>query len=342
MSKKGNIPGVTAPGKEQMNNDISIVNPDKIIQQEDGIIVLIHENEPYVYWLSLYQVLGLQPDHAHQIIKKLTYGKHYISFTRSEIKGEITSIDDLSILPIVKLYHFLTAEGYNRAIMEISTGHMDDPEIAARIEEKKDDIASVYTRYQKGEVLSIALDKANIETPMISGKAAAIVSDCFDIAKAIHEHFGVDKTVATVHLLNGYKPEMVQAGHSGNIEPIVQLLPSPSYDLDEAYLTATAIGSIIGLSNRVVNKLLKDWGYQTEKTRIGSDGRSKPDGWKPTELGFPHGDWKMNSDGHNGGKLYLGVQWRWKASILKVFEERMGLTLNSNQSKLLEMTDHDL
>lgn len=167
-------------------------------------------------------------------------------------------------------------------------------------------------------------------------KASVIVTDCFEIAETIHAHFGVDKTIASVHLLNGYKPEMIQAGHSGNIEPIIQLLPIPAYDEDEAYLTATAIGSIVGLSNRVVNRLLKEWGYQVEKTRVSSDGKIKPDGWQPTPLGFSHGGWKMNSDGHNGGKLYVGVQWRWKASILRVFEEKMGIELQQTQSTLFE------
>lgn len=312
------------------NFNVEIINADN----EDGLIGLVINGTPYMFWLFIYKSLGLSPQHARKILLSLEEGKHYVSFSKSKL-NEICDTLNVTFIPNVSRAYFLTEEGLNRAIMEIETSRMDNQEIANKINDLKNQMAHIFARYQRGEILSLALDKANIDPTAISGKAAIIVSDCFDIAKAINEHFGVDKTVATVHLLNGYKPEMIQAGHSGNIEPIVQLLPI-SVDEDEAYLTATAIGDIVGLSNRTVNKTLKEWGYHIEKTRIGSSGKMKPDGWKPTTKGFPEGGWKINSDGHNGGKLYVGVQWRWKASILKVFEERMGLTLNTGQSKLIE------
>jgi hypothetical protein len=185
--------------------------------------------------------------------------------------------------------------------------------------------------FRNGEVVHISQIESESHSPLIADRAYPIISDCFDIAGAIHKHFGVDKSIATIHLLNGYKPEIIQSGHSGNIEPILQLLPPPAVDPDEAYLNATTIGRIYGLSNRTVNNLLQQWGYQVAKTRVSSDGSIKPDGWKPTTLGYPHGSWKMNSDGHNGGKMYVGVQWRWKASILEIFDTKLGIVRDPNQ-----------
>ena len=52
-----------------------------------------------------------------------------------------------------KFYHFLTDEGYNRTVLEVNTSGMKDREIAARIEQRKDEMAAVFTKYKRGELL---------------------------------------------------------------------------------------------------------------------------------------------------------------------------------------------
>lgn len=211
----------------------------------------------------------------------------------------------------------------------LNASRMKNPAAQEMVRQFKRAFPELMKMFRKCELVHISQIESHVS--QITGKASPIVGDCFEIADMMHKTFGIDKSIASVHLLNGYRPDLIKAGHSGNIEPILQLLPPPKVKEDEAYLTATTIGRILKISNRTVNQLLHDWEYHIPNKRFGSDGTVKPSGWKPTALGFQHGDWKMNSDGHYGGKMYVGIQWRWKESILQVFEKKLGLNLDPQQ-----------
>lgn len=129
-------------------------------QTDDNLTGIVIDGTPCLYWLRVYQALGLERHHAQKVVSRLTEGLHYRKFSKEEIL--LLSGTGNTVLPVdyrAKSFVFLTAEGYNRAIMEISTGYMGDPVIAAAIDRKKDEIANIYTRYQRGEVLSLAADQ---------------------------------------------------------------------------------------------------------------------------------------------------------------------------------------
>ncbi len=144
-------------------------------QTDDNLTGLIIDGTPYLYWLRVYQALGLERHHAQKVVSRLTEGLHYRKFSKEEIL--LLSGTGNTVLPVdyrAKSFVFLTAEGYNRAIIEIRTCEMDDQEIAEAIDAKKDHIANIYTRYQSGEVLSLAADQ---NSALPGDVAPAIVED---------------------------------------------------------------------------------------------------------------------------------------------------------------------
>lgn len=141
-----------------MNN----VEIEKITSEilEDSLTGIIVDGVPHLYWKEIYQNLGIKRNHAYGIIKRLEKGKHFIEFSVSELKDIYIRVHKPCTLSPTSRYVFLTAEGYHRAIIEIQTGYMDDPLIIQEINRKKDHIAYVYTKYQRGEL-------EQIETPVI-------------------------------------------------------------------------------------------------------------------------------------------------------------------------------
>lgn len=132
---------------------IEVINPDTT----EGLFGIVLENIPYLYWLQVYKELGLTPNHARKVLERLTPGTHYISFLKSEFKQKYPTVyKSYTLDKRASSVVFLTAEGYHRAIIEIQTGYMDNPFIADLINQKKDHIAHIYTRYQRGELQQIA------------------------------------------------------------------------------------------------------------------------------------------------------------------------------------------
>jgi len=222
--------------------EVEVITAEVFEDNYSGVII---DGTPYLYWYQIYSSLGLSVDHAGVILKKLTPVKHFISFTRAEIKEIFLSTDDLSVLPAVRMYHFLTAEGLNRAIMEISTGHMNNSVVAAAIDAKKDHIASIYTRYQKGEVLSKAYD----ETPALPGEVATSdpVADAekkirlYNTARKIAISLGADRRSANIVMIEKIKEECPDVHPFMAMIPLGEVQDAP----DDAVLTRQEVSGIL-------------------------------------------------------------------------------------------------
>lgn len=127
-----------------------------INEGEDNLTGIVIDGVPYVYWLQVYRVLELTRTHSYNLIKRLEEGKHFIRFSKKEFNEKCPTVHvTATVNSRVSALFFITEEGYHRAIMEISTGHMINQEIAADINAKKDHMANIYIRYRRGEVLSI-------------------------------------------------------------------------------------------------------------------------------------------------------------------------------------------
>lgn len=235
---------------------IEIIN----VQTEDNLTGIVIDDVPHLYWLRIYQAIGLNADHAGMVLKRLTPGKHYVTFTRSEIKAIFTSIDDLSILPAVRSYHFLTVEGYNRAIMEISTGYMNNPEIAAAIDAKKDKMASIFTRYEQGEVLSIADEKAALvgEVAHTNGVALADAKiSLYNNARKIAISLGADRRSANIVMIEKIKEECP------DVHPFMAMIPQGDVKdaPEDAVLTRQEVADILKIDLNVLEERVVTVGW---------------------------------------------------------------------------------
>ena len=283
-------------------------------QTEDNLTGIVIEGNPYLYWLRVYKALGLTPNHARKVIERLEEGTHFISFSRTDFKEKYptvyksyTVIDTRASSVI-----FLTPEGYNRAIMEISTGYMDDPVVAAAIDQKKDEIANIYTRYQSGEVLSKAMD----DKPALPGEAhleyapvAVVLKDQLAIADLMIAR-NVEPAIA--HNIAFSNTEEIT--HCGDVltpwRPLIQADPFLS---EPALLTPRDIGMELGgMSAISINKILVKLGFQK---KIGSE-------WTPTQSGKIYAKFVPQEIQHNRGVM-RHMQLKWVPAVVEKIREKM-------------------
>lgn len=282
-------------------------------QTDDNLTGLVIDGKPHLYWLRVYKALGIRKDHAYQILARLTEGVHYRKFTREEITQLSGSVDVLSTVDYrAKTCYFVTNEGYNRAIMEISTGHMSDPVIAAAIDRKKDEIANIYTRYQQGEVLSKAMD----EKPALPGEVsleyapvATVLEDQLAIAKIMIGE-GVEPAVARSMAFH-VTEEITHCGDA--LTPWRPLIQADPFLSEPAILTPTDIGKELGgMTGRTVNQILLKLGYQK---KIGSE-------WAPTQSGKIYARFVPQEIQHNRGVM-RHMQLKWVPAVVEKIREKM-------------------
>jgi hypothetical protein len=307
-------------------------------QTEDNLTGIVIDGVPHLYWFSIYRALGLKQDHASRVLEHLIKGKHYISFTRSEIKEIFKGNDTVSLLPPVRTYHFLTSEGFNRAIMEIRTSEMKNQEIAAAIEKKKDQMANIYSRYQQGEVLSIAVDTLKEELPG-NVKASDIIDENLAIANSFIKyacpHLKIDPGLVTSACLSHAEQVIQNRGGEVDLSHLKGIIPRLLPGVP-ATLTATSIGEYFSISKFKINEILERLGYHTHSYRSGSSGNHKE--WSPTPKGELHGEWKPITKGHHTGSIYSSYKWYWKESIIRELREHLfGEKVHTGQATLPEV-----
>lgn len=280
-------------------------------QTEDNLTGLVIEGVPHLYWLGLYKALELSQDHAVKVIQKLTKGKHYVSYSRSEIKEIFSGNAVLSLLPAVRSYHFLTEEGYSRAIMEISTGHMNNRDVAAAIDRKKDEIANIYARYQQGEVLSKSTEHPALpgDAPEAYAPVAVVLEDQLAVARIMIGE-GVEPAIARSMAFH-VTEEITRCGDA--LTPWRPLIQADPFLAEPAILTPTDIGKELGgMTGRTVNQILVKLGYQK---KVGSE-------WTPTQSGKIYARFVPQEIQHNRGVL-RHMQLRWLPAVIEKIREKM-------------------
>lgn len=275
-------------------------------QTEDNLTGIIIDGVPHLYWLRVYQALGLKKEHGPKIIARLTEGIHYRKFTNSEFVEQFPTVAKTATVYIgAKSFVFLTAEGYHRAIMEISTGHMNNPEVAAAIDAKKDEMASIYTRYQQGEVLS----KAD-EHPALTGE---VQSDYAPVAVVLEDQMAIAKVMVGI----GVEPAIANAmafsvteeiTHCGDtLTPWKNLIQTDPLMQEPGTLTPTDIGKALGgMSAIEVNQTLVKLGYQI---KVGKE-------WTPTYSGKLYARYVPQEIKHHSG-IKRHMQLKWLPSIVE-------------------------
>lgn len=283
-------------------------------QTEDNLTGIIIDGVPYLYWLRVYKALGITKAHAVEVIKRLSEGVHYRKFTKEEIQLLSGTVNvSLTVDPRARMFYFLTSEGYHRAIMEISTGHMNNPEVAAAIDAKKDHMASIYTRYQKGETLSLAADTAKAELPeeVQSGyvPVAVVLEDQLAIADLMIAR-NIEPAIAK-RIAFTTTEEITKCGNA--ITPWKNLIYTDPSVQEPATLTPTDIGMELGgLSPRSINKILVKLDYQI---KIGGE-------WSPTKSGLPYAKFVPQEIQHKSG-VKRHMQLKWGPGIVDVIRKEL-------------------
>lgn len=144
-------------------------------------LYLIADGEPLAFWTHAYQNLEMTKGHAGRVKGRLEDGKHVIRITNSELKRFGPRVYEACTVDyITDFYYFLTDEGYNRTILEVKTSGMKDKGVAARIEQRKDEMASVFTKFKRGEL-------SHVDSPPIINKIAEKRKDGTDLSKQVRK-----------------------------------------------------------------------------------------------------------------------------------------------------------
>jgi hypothetical protein len=312
---------------KRIDHDISELKLDIIDSTgiNTGRKIIIKDGVPHVYWLDLYRELGLSQQHAAKVIKKLTEGKHYIHLTRLQIRDIIDS-NNGTVLPSVVAYYFINPDGWNRALMEIETDSMLNRAVANYIEVVKDQMASLFTRYEQGEVLSKELDTTGSEIKLDSPEAS-ITNKHLAIANSFIRYacpyLKIDPGMVISASISHSEQEIQRKGGEADLSYLKGMIPRMIGDAP-ATLNPTQIGqSLGGMSAPTVNNILEQNGYQTfDMVTSKTSGRTRKD-WKPTEKGEPYGEWKPVTKGHRNGSVHHEYRWYWKSDIIRVLRETL-------------------
>lgn len=292
------------------DSEIQVINA----QTEDNLTGLVINGKPYLYWLRVYKAFGLVSSHARKVIERLDEGKHFISFSRSEFKEKYPTVStvDTVIDNRASRIIFLTAEGYHRAILEIRTCEMNDKDIAAAIDEKKDRMANIYTRYQQGEVLSKATER-----PALPGEVAQPANEIalaeaklryYNTAKKIAISMGADRRSTNIVMIEKIKEEFP------DIHPFMAMIPDEkvSNNPDDAILTRQEVSGILKTDLQTLEERIVNVGWVTKSMY----------GWLLT----PKGTKYLKQDPHIGEKrTWYDIRFGLDAIQLlkREFEQRL-------------------
>lgn len=290
------------------DSQIQIITP----QTDDNLTGIVIDGKPHLYWLRVYKALGIRKEHAPKIISRLTEGIHYLKFSKEEfalLSGTVAKLATVDYR--AKYYYFITEEGMNRAIIEIRTEYMDDKDIAAAIDRKKDEIAHIYTRYQQGETLSKATEHpALLGAPTEAyAPVAVVLEDQLAIARIMIGE-GVEPAVARSMAFH-VTEEITHCGDA--LTPWRPLIQADPFMAEPAILTPTDIGKELGgMTGRTVNQILVKLGYQK---KIGTE-------WTPTQSGKIFARFVPQEIQHNKGML-RHMQLKWLPVVVEKIREKM-------------------
>jgi hypothetical protein len=144
----------TSEGKSVPKWDIVEIRLETL---KDGSVqgYLIGDGVPYPFWTHAYKNLEMTAAHAGKVKERLTETKHFISIPKDEMLKIYPIINDaLTIKFKPHEYVFLTEEGQERVLLEVNTSGMKNKDVAARINQRKDEMVSIFVKFRRGELVS--------------------------------------------------------------------------------------------------------------------------------------------------------------------------------------------
>lgn len=272
---------------------------------------LIADGEPLAFWTHAYQNLEMTKGHASRVKNRLEKLNVLVKVSISELKGFYPWVYAACTQNYISdFYYFLDREGYNRLVIEVDTAGMKDREIAARIEERKDKMVNIFTRYEKGEVLSLKGDVPKRKGLFVP--SAGILRDRLRQVDTYVKCTHCSRKEAILICLKIADEDHKRLGGSG-FEPLIahaESMPDDEKHLQPAkpglYINVTKIGKLLGVTGQKVNKGLDTLGYQ----------KSSGSEHMPTEIGTPYSRWEevkiTKDDGTSISKYHL----IWSADIV--------------------------
>jgi hypothetical protein len=289
-----------------LDTEVEVINA----QTEENLTGVVIEGIPYLYWLRVYKAFGISKTHAVWVMKRLTEGIHYKKFTREQFAQlSITVQVNSTVDNRARAFYFLTKEGMNRALIEIDTNRMIDPKAVEKVNEIRDKIANIYTRYQRGETLSIADEHPALPGQVEYAPVSVVLEDQMAIARIMIGE-GVEPGIAKAM---AFAVTENLTGCGDTLTPWRNLIRADPTMVEPALLNPTDIGNDIGgLSPNTVNKLLVRFGFQN---KIGKE-------WVPTQFGKMYARFVPQEIKHNRG-MVRKMQLKWLPSIVEKIRERM-------------------
>lgn len=279
-------------------------------QTDDNLTGIVIDGVPHLYWLRVYKSFGITSDHAAKVIKRLTPGTHYLKFTKEQYARLSGTAATVAVVDMrATTFYFLTAEGFNRALIEIDTEYMSDPDIIDLINAKRDDMARIYARYQSGETLSLATD----QTPALPGEIAPDPEKqirLYNTARKIAISLGADRRAINLVMIEKIKDECPE------VYPFMAMIPQEkvSDNPDDAVLTRQEVSGILKVELPTLEDRIINVGWVT-KTALG---------WLLT----PKGTKYLKPDPHAGNKrVWYDIRFGLEAiRLLKQEFEQQVLT----------------
>lgn len=313
--------------KESLDVEFELYEPIIVVSNSFEVHGVTSSIGGLICYTDFYQKLGLNRQSAHKVINRLVNGKHYVTISIAELQTKYPCVyESWTHLKKVSLFYLLTEEGFSRFVIEVELGKIRTPHVVENLLRIRDEMAQVYVQYRRGELIQ------NIYPQIHQGYVpiSPVIEDHFEQARIICKNCDRDIGAVQAAMMAQASRVLKSMGHDGDLTHVNQFLAPVKEDYFYAYLTATMIGEKVGLSNRTINRLLEEWGYHFH-TYIEKK-EKKEIRWEPTELGKPHGGWHLDAYGKDNASLHNKSTWFWKESILKVFEEKLGINLPPDQT----------
>ena len=209
---------------------------------------------PYLLWTHVYQNLEMTRQHARKLVLGLKEGTQVILISNEQMNALNTRVNGAFTLGFsTPVYYFVTAEGFNRALMEVDTSGMKDKKIAAAIEKRKNEMAKVFTEYQNG-TLALPEGKRSRtgKKPELSFvQITPVLKDYIAAGRSL----GLDKR--TVYLKAIELTERKTGEDLSTYKDEIPVLPATKRG---ALYTSTAVAEKFGKGKHAANKFMEDNG----------------------------------------------------------------------------------
>lgn len=266
---------------------------------------------PYMLWTHVYQNLEMTRQHARKIVSGLKEGTQVISISNEQMNALNTRVNGAFTLGFsTPVYYFVTAEGFNRAIMEVDTSGMKDKKIAAAIEKRKDEMAHVFTEYTNG-TLALPAGKKPRTLKSMDVKSftpvAPVLKDNLSACRSI----GMDKRTATITALT-----LTEKETGKDLSPLKSYCET-HYDFkfprlaNKNIFSSTAIAEKFGKSSKVSNQFLSENGLLI---KIG-------DAWGLTDLGAKFGEME-GTEIRTGNKVTVRYNPKWSSDVVAYLKKK--------------------